>query len=118
MAIAIKIAETAGERDRALQLRYQVYVDEEERFAERADGRIFDRFDCFPTTGSVLATDMDTGVDVGTLRFAVRTDAGLPSDSFYDFSPYHGKSGGRDRHHRHARRRSASTAAWAASCSG
>ncbi len=90
MAIAIKIAETAGERDRALQLRYQVYVDEEERFAERADGRIFDRFDCFPTTGSVLATDMDTGVDVGTLRFAVRTDAGLPSDSFYDFSPITG----------------------------
>jgi CRP-like cAMP-binding protein/N-acyl-L-homoserine lactone synthetase len=86
VAIAIKVAETAGECDRALQLRYQVYVDEEERFAERADGRIFDRFDCFGSTGCVLATDMDSGVDVGTLRFAVQTDAGLPSDSFYDFS--------------------------------
>ena len=89
MAISIKIAETPGDVDAAFRLRHQVYVEEENRFAPQPGSVFFDRFDCFPSTRSVLARDLSLpdAPPVGTLRFASQTEVGLPCDSFFDFSP-------------------------------
>ena len=89
MAISIKIAETPGDVDAVFRLRHQVYVEEEQRFAPQPGGGFFDRFDCFPSTRSILARDLALpgAPPVGTLRFASKTEVGLPCDSFFDFSP-------------------------------
>jgi hypothetical protein len=87
MPISIFLVNSAEQLDRVFQLRYDVYTKEEKRFPEHPSERIFDRFDCFPGTFSVLAVDREAGTAVGTVRFAMRGTVGLPSDSFYDFGP-------------------------------
>lgn len=88
MAISILRAKSAGELDQAFRVRYDVYVEEEERFPPKPDRRIYDRFDAFPGTHIVLAIDRDAPepLPVGTVRFAAKSEVGLPSDHFYDFS--------------------------------
>lgn len=88
MAISIFLAKTARHIDDAFRLRYDVYVDEERRFPPKPDQRVYDRFDAFPQTKIIVAVDRaqpQLGA-VGTMRFAVKGEVGLPSDHFYDFS--------------------------------
>ncbi len=88
MAISVRIAETAVDVDAVLRLRHQVYVEEENRFVPQPGGVFFDRFDCFPSTKSILARDLSLpgSPPIGALRFATSTPVGLPCDSFFDFS--------------------------------
>ncbi len=90
MAISIFLAKSARHLDQAFRVRHTVYVEEEKRFEPTKDGRIFDRFDAFPRTYSIVA--VDTGKPgspaVGTMRFAVQGESGLPCDDFYDFTDF------------------------------
>lgn len=90
MAISIFLARSALHLDQAFRVRHEVYVEEESRFAPTRDGRIFDKFDAFPGTHSIVAVDTAKpgAPAVGTVRFAVRGEVGLPSDSFYDFTEF------------------------------
>lgn len=88
MPISIFLVNSAELLERVFELRYDVYVNEEGRFPPHPSLRIFDRFDCYPGTFSVLAVDSIKGQAVGTVRFAINSSVGLPSDSFYDFKPY------------------------------
>ena len=88
MTISIFLARSAGHLDQAYRVRYDVFVEEEQRFPKNHERRIYDRFDCFPGTGCVVAIDRTRDEDraVGTVRFATRGELGLPSDEYYDFS--------------------------------
>lgn len=88
MAISIKVAKTAEDVDAVLRLRHQVYVDDRRFFEPRPDGVFFDRFDCYPSTRSILAREsaLPGATPIGTVRFACATSVGLPCDSFFDSS--------------------------------
>lgn len=97
MPISMFVAKDPAHLDRVFKLRHQVYIDEEQRFAPRPDGRMFDRFDAFETAKSVLAVDTSKPDKpaVGTLRYAARHHVvGSPADAFYDFSDYASALGG------------------------
>jgi N-acyl-L-homoserine lactone synthetase len=83
MSIRVRIASTAKERDALFRLRHRVYVEEEGYFIARPDGRIADRFDPYPTTANLVA--VVDGCVVGTVRMAEQSDAGNPTDEFFDF---------------------------------
>jgi N-acyl-L-homoserine lactone synthetase len=83
MTIRVRIASTAQELDALFRLRHQVYVEEEGYFSARPDSRIADRFDPYPTTANLVAV-IDGSV-VGTVRMAEQSDAGNPTDEFFDF---------------------------------
>jgi N-acyl-L-homoserine lactone synthetase len=86
MSVRLKIAATTGEIDAVFRVRHRVFVEEEGYFQPRHDGRIADRFDSYPTTVN-LVTAVD-GRIVGTLRVVEETEAGSPTDEFFDFRPH------------------------------
>ncbi len=87
MSIRIKVARSAEELDCVFKLRHRVYVEEEGVMNPRADGRITDRFDAFPTTVNFIALSPD-GI-VGNLRLCERTDSiGVPADEYFNFEPH------------------------------
>jgi N-acyl-L-homoserine lactone synthetase len=86
MPVRIKIAETATELDNLFVARHKVFVEEEGYLASRTNGRILDQFDAFPTTANIIAL-MDNEV-VGGIRVTTCSSAGIPSDHFYNFSPF------------------------------
>ena len=87
MGIRIKVARSAEELDCVFKLRHKVYVEEEGVMKPRADGRISDRFDAFPTTVNFIALSPD-GI-VGNLRLCEQIDTvGVPADEYFNFEPY------------------------------
>src|SRR5437588_8281557 len=86
MSICIKFAETTWETDELFRMRHRVFVEEEGYFTARPDGRIFDRFDAFPTTGNTIA--VDDGRVIGGVRFVDQSLVGTPADDVFDFSPF------------------------------
>ena len=86
MPIRVKIANTPLEMDGLFKARHQVYAEEEAYFPRNDRGRIFDQFDSFPTTANLVA--LVSQQVVGGLRLTRWSEAGAPSDAFFDFSPY------------------------------
>jgi CRP-like cAMP-binding protein/N-acyl-L-homoserine lactone synthetase len=86
MPIRVKIADRAAELSSLFQARHKVFVEEESYLQKTPDGRIFDRFDTYPTTANLIAM-VDKEV-VGGLRLTEGSAAGTPADDFFDFSPY------------------------------
>ncbi len=83
MSVRIRLAQTAEDLDAVFRLRYRVFSEQEGYFAPRADGRVVDCFDAFPTTGTVLA-EVD-GRAVGTYRVTEYTSVGTSTDEWFDF---------------------------------
>jgi N-acyl-L-homoserine lactone synthetase len=83
MAVRVKIARATAEIDELFQLRHRVFVEEEGYLRPRPDGRIADRFDAYPTTANLVALVADRLV--GALRVVEHSEAGMPTDEFYDF---------------------------------
>lgn len=86
MSARIKVATTPEEIDAVFQVRHRVYVEEEGYMSPRPDGRIYDRFDAFPTVANIIAVVGDRVV--GTIRFMEESPAGTSPDTYFDFSPY------------------------------
>lgn len=86
MAVRIRIAATAAERDALFRMRHRVYVEQGGYMKSRAEHRIYDRFDAFPSTTNIIAV-LDNEV-IGGLRLAEPDAAGLPADEYFDFAPY------------------------------
>ncbi|MBF0406029.1 MAG: cyclic nucleotide-binding domain-containing protein [Candidatus Riflebacteria bacterium] len=85
MPLKLRIAATSSERDAVFKLRHQVFVVEEKRFEMHSD-RILDRFDSFPETVLLLATDEE--IPIGTVRLTLNSPAGMPALDLYDFEPF------------------------------
>jgi N-acyl-L-homoserine lactone synthetase len=86
MPIRVKIAQTPGELHKLFQTRHRVFVEEEAYFQERSKRLIFDQFDAFPATVNFVA--MVNEQVVGGFRLTERSAVGMPTDDFFDFSPY------------------------------
>lgn len=86
MTICIKYAEATDEIDGIFRTRHKVYVEEEGYMAAQPGGRVYDRFDAYPTTVNIIAVD-DSRV-VGGVRFCAPSAAGAPPDDFFDFAAY------------------------------
>ena len=86
MPLLVKIAETAGELDRVFQMRHRVYVEQGGYMAATADGRVYDRFDAFPSTTNFVAYEGEEMV--GGVRAMQDTGAGTHADDYYDFRPH------------------------------
>ena len=86
MTVRIRLARTTDELDQVFALRHRVMVDEEGYMPAQPDGRLFDRFDAYPTTGNVIA--LVGGRIVGAVRLIERTPAGASADEFFDFRPF------------------------------
>ena len=83
MPIKLTIAETVEQMDAVYKLRHQVFCEESDKFSQTKDARFFDRFDAYPTSANVIATN-DKDV-VGALRLAIDSGLGVPADEYYDF---------------------------------
>jgi N-acyl-L-homoserine lactone synthetase len=86
MTICIKYAQATDEIDGIFRTRHKVYVEEEGYMAAQPDGRVYDRFDAYPTTVNIIA--VDDGRVVGGARFCAPSTAGAPPDDFFDFAAY------------------------------
>lgn len=87
MPIRLKIARSAAELDDVFKLRYDVFVTERHKFAEKrlaSGGRVVDHFDAMPGVANVVAYDGETAV----ASFRVNRDSpvGLAPEKFFDFS--------------------------------
>ncbi len=85
MPIRIIKAVSSSEKDQVYQLRHKVFVEEEARF-DTQEKRVFDRFDSFHDSESILAFEKD--IPIATLRISYDSPVGLPSFDHYDFSSY------------------------------
>jgi N-acyl-L-homoserine lactone synthetase len=86
VTICIKYAESTDEIDGIFRTRHKVYVEEEGYMAAQPNGRVYDRFDAYPTTVNIIA--VDDGRVVGGARFCVASTAGTPTDDVFDFAAY------------------------------
>lgn len=86
MAVRIKLATTAAERDALFRVRHRVYVEQCGYLPPRPDQRIYDRFDAFPDTTNVIA--VADGQVIGGVRLAEPSAAGTPADEYFDFGPF------------------------------
>jgi GNAT superfamily N-acetyltransferase len=84
--VLIRVAETADDLDRLFQARHRVFVEDDRYLEPRPDGRLYDRFDAYPTTQNLIAED--DGRVVGGLRLTEHSPAGTPPDEFFDFMPF------------------------------
>ncbi len=83
MSFKIKLADTTDLVDNSFKLRHHVFAEEEGLLKATTEGRLFDRFDAYPTTRILILTTKDKVV--GTLRMVHDSSEGLPADEYYDF---------------------------------
>lgn len=86
MTVRIRLAETTEDLDALFRLRHRVFVEEKGWFPRQPDGRVADRFDAYPTTANIIA--VIDGRVVGGIRFAAAGPPGMPTDRYFDFSPF------------------------------
>jgi N-acyl-L-homoserine lactone synthetase len=86
MSVRIRLARTEAELDELFRLRHRVFVAEKGWFPSQPDGRIADRFDAYPTTTNIIA--VVDGRVVGGIRFVEAGPLGMPTDRYFDFSPF------------------------------
>jgi hypothetical protein len=84
--ILIRVAESADDVDRLFRARHHIFADVDGYIPPRSDGRLYDRFDAYPTNRNLIAEH--DGRIVGGLRFTEHSPAGTPPDEFFDFSPF------------------------------
>jgi N-acyl-L-homoserine lactone synthetase len=99
MVMYAKLAETLEERRRLFQLRHRVFAEECGYLKPSPDGLLSDAFDSLDRSANSIA--LCDGEIVASVRvtFASRTAEGryesLPSDQYFDFSPYLPRSASR-----------------------
>jgi CRP-like cAMP-binding protein len=89
MPIRVKVARSSKELQDVLQLRYDVYTNEEGLFANaQHDGAsvIVDKFDALPLVSNIVAYNGSEAI--GTIRLNLDSDQGLPPEELYDYSSY------------------------------
>ncbi len=83
-----KIARTLEDLDKVFKLRYQVYVEEEQKYGgfSFVEKKLKDEFDDRPDTINLLL--LKDGEAIGAVRFvgSKTVNEKLPSDKLYDFS--------------------------------
>jgi Acetyltransferase (GNAT) domain len=84
--VLIRVAESAEDVDRLFRARHHVFVETDGYIAPRPDGRLYDRFDAYPTNRNLIAEH--NGRIVGGLRLTEYSPAGTPPDEFFDFAPF------------------------------
>jgi CRP-like cAMP-binding protein len=84
MSLELRTVRSTAEKADVYRLRYQVFVEEEQRFHLGMD-HIFDRFDSFEETSNFLA--FDGGEAVAGIRLVLDGPAGLPAEQAFDFQP-------------------------------
>jgi CRP-like cAMP-binding protein len=84
MTIELRTVHSTADKAEVYRLRYQVFVEEEQRFHLTLD-HIFDRFDSFGETSNFLA--FDDGRAVAGIRVVLDGPAGLPAEQAFDFQP-------------------------------
>ena len=83
MPVKLAIAKTAEQTDSVYKLRHKVFCEENDKFSQTQDARLFDRFDAYPTTANIIAIHGDDVV--GSLRVTIDSELGVPADNYYDF---------------------------------
>jgi N-acyl-L-homoserine lactone synthetase len=83
--VLIRVAASAEDIDRLFKARHRVFAEIDGYVPVRADGRLCDRFDAYPTNRNLIAEH--DGRIVGGLRFTEQSPAGTPPDEFFDFGP-------------------------------
>lgn len=86
MAVRIKVAQSSWELDELYKLRHKVFVEQGKYLPPRDDKRLFDRFDSFPTTTNIIG--ISDGYVIAGVRLSESSPVGLPTDDFFDFSPF------------------------------
>ena len=94
MSIILKVARSAREIDDVFKLRYDIYVREKKRFKSidtelNTSERMVDRFDSIPGSTNIIAYEDD--IAIACLRVNIDSDIGLPSESYFDFTPVRSK---------------------------
>jgi N-acyl-L-homoserine lactone synthetase len=84
--VLIRVAESAEDIDRLFRARHHVLAEVDGYVPLRADGRLCDRFDAYPSNRNLIAEH--EGRIVGGLRFTEHSLAGTPPDEFFDFGPF------------------------------
>ncbi|HEY7035273.1 MAG TPA: GNAT family N-acyltransferase [Thermomicrobiales bacterium] len=84
--VLIRVAESAEDIDRLFRARHRVFAEVDGYVPCRADGRLCDRFDAYPTNRNLIAEH--DGRIVGGLRFTEQSPAGTPPDEFFDFGSF------------------------------
>lgn len=82
--LKIAVAKTPDQIDALLKLRYQVLVEEEGKFEPNASGRLVEKFDAFPTTTNLMATQ--DGQLVGSMRLTLGKQQYVPIEGSTDFN--------------------------------
>ena len=82
--LKIAVAKTPEQIDALLKLRYQVLVEEEEKFEPNCSGRLVEKFDAFPTTTNLIVTQDEQLV--GSMRLTLGTQQYVPMEDSADFN--------------------------------
>ena len=82
-----KVATTKEDLEKVFELRYKVYVEEEQKFGgvEFAEKKLKDEFDDHPDTINLLMTEDGEALGVVRITSARNGYNKLPSDKLYDF---------------------------------
>ncbi len=83
MPIRICHANTPSLLDGVYKVRHHVFCVEEGKMPATEDERIVDRFDGYPTSRSVAV--VHNSQVIGSMRFSVDSEVGLPADEYFDF---------------------------------
>lgn len=84
MSIQLKAAQSTVEKADVYQLRYKVFIEEEQRF-DLSTEHIYDRFDSFNETSNFLA--YSDNEPVAGIRLVLDNPIGLPAEEAFDFGP-------------------------------
>ncbi len=82
MTVELRQAQTRADLEAVFALRHRVFAVEEGRLPPRPDGLLFDRFDSFSETVSLIAT-VD-GIPAGSIRITLDGPLGSPLDAHYE----------------------------------
>lgn len=86
MGIKVKQANTVKELDELFHTRHDVFVDEMKYNETTEDGRLFDRFDTYPTTANIVV--IMNGIVAGGVRAVPMAENDSPFDHYFDFRPH------------------------------
>ncbi len=86
MSFRVQRAESANELDALFEARHRIFVEEQRYSAPMPGGRLVDRWDAFPDTLNLMA--VSDGEVIAGVRALTPAGAGIPADTFFDFSPH------------------------------
>ena len=83
MPINFCLAKTTEQIDSVFKLRHLVFAEQEKSLRAKTEGRLYDRFDAFPSTVQMMAQSKEQ--TIGAMRFSIDDTCGLPADEYFDF---------------------------------